>query len=99
MIGNLKIVRVDPSRGFDVEFSRPGGDWYRRYVREISGPHCLEPLFEKIGRRARLLDALRALETDGAFVENAIEIGDLTLDALGFVRRQTGGNGEGGRLK
>lgn len=87
MSGDLKIVRIDPNLGFDVEFSRPGGDWYRRYVREVAGPHCLEPLFEKIGRPAHLPEALRALETDGAFVENAVEISDLALDALGFVRR------------
>jgi hypothetical protein len=86
-IGNLRIVRVDPNRGFDAEFSRPGGDWYRRYVREVAGPHCLESLFQKIGRQALLPTVLKALETNEAFVEHGVEISDLTLDALGFVRR------------
>ncbi len=86
--GDLKIVRVDPNRGFDVEFSRPSGDWWRRYVREVAGPHCLESLFQKIGRQALLPTVLKALETNVAFVEHGVEMSDLTLDAMGFVRRQ-----------
>ncbi len=84
--GNLKIIRVDPNRGFDVDFSRSGGGWYRRYVREVAGPHCLEPLFQKIGRPELLPIVLKALETHD-FVEHDVEISDLTLDVLGFVKR------------
>jgi hypothetical protein len=83
-IGNLRIVRVDPNRGFDAEFRRSGGDWYRR---EVAGPHCLESLFQKIGREALLPIILKALETGEAFVEHDVEISELVLDTLGFVRR------------
>ena len=85
--GDLKIVRVDPGLGFDVAFGSQAGEWYRRYVRETASPHCLEPLFQKIGRPARLQGVLRELETTDVVVEHEVEMSDLALDALGFVRR------------
>ncbi len=43
--GNLRIVRVDPDRGFGVEFSCPTVDWWCRYIREPAGLHRLKSLF------------------------------------------------------